>query len=155
MSQSSLFGGVGAGGNSFGFGVGGRFRGGGGVRGGGGGVGLSDILQAVQMDQSLLYASQIFNGGCGSSGDGGRVGGGRMRPRRRSGWQRGRQRKGTLSFPYQPHSEVRGKCVHILLHACLNQGGGIFCPWWRRNLSVVVHYIGGGGGGEKGSWRNL
>ena len=80
--QLSLFGGGGAVGN--GFGVGSR----GGVRGGGEGGGLSEIFQAMQMDQSPFYASQVFGGWGGSSGGSVLGGRGRMRSRRRDGWRR-------------------------------------------------------------------
>ena len=71
--------GVRAGGNSFGVRVGG------GVGVGGEGGGSSEILQAVQMDQSPLYVYQGLGGGGGSSGGSGLGRRGRMRPRRRSG----------------------------------------------------------------------
>ena len=77
--QLSLFGGGGAVGNSFGVRVVG------GIVGGGECGGLSDIILAVQMDQSPLYTYQGCGGGGGSSGDGGLEGRGRMCPRRRGG----------------------------------------------------------------------
>ena len=51
----------------FGVGVGGRV--------GGGGVGSSEIIQAMQMSQSSLYASQGFCGGGSISGNSGLRGG--------------------------------------------------------------------------------
>ena len=82
---------------------------------------------------------------------------GKMRPRRRGGWRRGRQRRGTSSLSYRPCSVVRGRCGHMLLHARPNRGDGIIYFWWRHILSVAARSIGGGGGNgsDKGSWRKL
>ena len=137
------------GGNGFGVGVGG------GVGGGGEGVGLLYILQAIKMDQSLLYAYLSFSGGCGSSGGSRLAGGGQMHPQRCGGWRRGWQRQGKLSSSYRPRLAFGGRYGHMILHARLNRGDGILCCWWRRTLPVAAHSIGGGGGGEDGSWRKL
>ena len=102
MSQSYSFVGRGEVGNSLVFLVRGS------VGGRGGGVGSSDILQAMQMDQSPLYASHSFGGGVGISGSGGLGGGVQMRPWRRSDWGRGWQRQGTFSSSYRPRLAVGG-----------------------------------------------
>ena len=102
-SQSSLFGGRVSGGNGFSVRVGVR----GGVRGGGEGGVSSEILQAIQMDQSPLYASQGFGRRGVISGSGGLVGGKWMLPRRRGGWKR----RGTSSLSYRPRLSARGNMV--------------------------------------------
>ena len=140
-SQSSSFGGGGAGGNSFGVGVGAV------IRGGDEGRVLSDILQAMNMDQSPLYVYQGFRGGGGSSDNGSLVGGGWMCPQRRGGWRRGQHQRVTSALLYQPRSAVGGRCGHMLFHNRLG--------WWRHTLSVAAYSIGGGGGGEKVSWFKL
>ena len=101
------------------------------------------------MYQLTLYAYQGFVRGGGSSGGVGIGGGGRMHPWRCDGCQRGRQKRVASSLSYRPRSEVGGKCGHMILHDRLNQGDGVLCCWWRRNLSAAVHSIGNGGGGEK------
>ena len=147
--QSYSFGVGGAAGNGFGVGV--RSV----VGGEGGGGGSSEILQAVQMDQSPFYASRGFGVGGGRSGNGGFRGGGRMLTQRRGGWRRGQQRQGKLSSSYWPFSAVGGRRGYMLLHARLNRADNIFCRWWRRNLLVKAYSIGGRGGGEKRSWCKL
>ena len=89
----------------------------GGVGGGGEGVGLTEILQAMQMDQSPLYTSQGFGGGGGSSDGGGLRDQRCMRPWRRSGWRRFFQSWGTSSSSYQPCLVVRGQCGPMISHA--------------------------------------
>ena len=148
-SQLSSFRGGVEEGNSFGVGV----RGG--VGGGGKGGVSSEIFQAMQMDQSSLYASQRFGGGGGSSVVGVLGGRGQMRPRRRGCWWIGKQRQGTSSFSYRPRLTVRGQHDHMLLHVFPNRGDGVFSCWRRLTILVAAHSAGGGGGGKKGSWRKL
>ena len=126
--QLSLFGGRGAVGNGFGI----RARGG--VGGGGDVGGLSDIFEAMQMDQLPLYVSTVFGRGGGSSGGSGLRGRVLMHPRRSGGWRRGQQWRGTSSLSYMHRSKVGGRCGHMLSRAHLNRGGGIFCCWWKHTM---------------------
>ena len=119
VSQFSLFGARGAGGNGFGVG---RGR----IVGGGGGGSL-EIIQAMHMDQLPLYASQGFGGGVSSSGGNilrGRV---RMNPWRRGGWRISRQRRGYVVIFISTSFVIQGA----------NQSYYFACPTKPRGWHIL------------------
>ena len=56
---------------------------------------------------------------------------------------------------YWPCLVVGGRCGHMLLNECPDQGRGIIFWWLRRTLSVATHSISGEVEGKEGSWIKL